>query len=197
MKKFFVLPLILLLFVATTALAQMEPAGSMWTIGANVGYGLPMGDFKDGYDGALTVGGDACYMFTGKYGLELAAQWSKFPANADLVDALELLAGESVDANFQFMPVMVDFVAMFPMNAPVTPYLKGGVGMYFETAEVEIGGEKDSVSENDFGVNIGAGMKYAIAETTAIDIGARFHNVMTENQSTQYFTISAGVGFTF
>jgi hypothetical protein len=196
MKKLVVLPLLLLLF-GTAAFAQMEAAGPMWAFGANVGYGLPMGDFKDAYDGGLTVGASGCYMFTGKYGLEVAAEWSKFPANDDLVSLLEILSGEDVEANFQFMPVMVDFVAMFPMNGPVTPYLKGGLGMYFETAELEIAGEKDSESENDFGFNLGGGVKIPVAETTAIDIGARFHNVMTEDESTQYFTISAGVGFMF
>jgi opacity protein-like surface antigen len=144
-----------------------------------------MGDFGDGFDGAVAADASVCYLFTDKYGLEVGAEWVKFPTKA------------SSDVTFQFMPVMADFVANFPMNAPVVPYLKGGLGVYFETAEVEIGGVKVSDSTNDFGFNLGGGVKFPLSETTVIDIGARFHNVMTEDKSTQYFTVGAGIGFMF
>jgi opacity protein-like surface antigen len=185
MKKFVVLPLLLLVFGATAAFAQMEAAGPTWMLEGNIGYGLPMGDFKDGFDGAVAAGASGCYMFTGKYGLELGAEWVKFPTKA------------SSDFTFQFIPVMADFVANFPMSAPVVPYLKGGLGVYFETAEVKIGSVKVSESTNDFGFNLGGGVKFPLSETTVIDIGARFHNVMTEDESTQYFTVGAGIGFMF
>ncbi|MCX5801768.1 MAG: porin family protein [Candidatus Eisenbacteria bacterium] len=197
MKKFVVLPLILLFFGATAAFAQMETTSSAWVLGLNVGYGLPMGDFGDAYDGGLTAGASVGYMFTGKYGLEVGMEWSKFAANDDLVAVLEALSGEDVEANFQFMPVMVDFVANFPMSSSVTPYLKGGLGMYFETAEITIADDTESDSESDFGFNIGGGVKFPISATALIDFGARFHNVMTEDNSTQYFTIGAGVDFMF
>ena len=198
MKKFVVLPLLLLVFGATAAFAQMETAGPMWAFGAHGGYGLPTGDFKDVYDGGLTVGASGCYMFTGNYGLELAVEWSKFPVTDAYLDLLKALPGVTdADANFQFLPVTFDFVANFPMGGPVAPYLKGGLGMYFETAEVEINGEKDTATENDFGFNLGGGVKFPLSETTVIDVGGCFHNVMTEDESTQYFTISAGVGFMF
>jgi opacity protein-like surface antigen len=184
MKKFVALPLLMLLF-GTAAFAQMQTTGPMWVLGLNVGYGLPLGDFKDGFDGAVVAGASGCYMFTDKYGLELGGEWVKFPTKA------------SSDVTWQFIPVMVDFVANFPMNAPVVPYLKGGLGIYFETAEVKVGSLKVSESTNDFGFNLGGGVKFPIAETTAIDVGARFHNVMTEGKSTQYFTVGAGVDFAF
>jgi len=199
MTKYLVTASFLLLTVlgSTIAIAQTGATSPMWAFGANVGYALPMGDFKDAYNGGLTLGASGCYMFTDKYGLEITAEWSKFPANDDLVSALETISGGSADANFQFLPVTVDFLEYFPMNAPIVPYLKGGLGIYFETAEVEIGGEKDTRSENDFGFNLGGGAKIPVTKTMAIDAGLRFHNVMTEDKSTQYFTFCAGVGFMF
>jgi len=186
MKKFAVLSLIFMLFSAGAALAQMEPASSMWVVNGHVGYGLPLGNFSDGFDGAFVAGAGVCYMFTNMYGLELGADWDKFPTKA------------SSDVTWQFIPVTVDLVVNLPMSSsPIKPYIKGGVGMYFETAEVKVLGVKVSDSTNDFGVNIGAGIKFPVAETTSIDIGARFHNVMTESESSQYMTFTAGVGFMF
>ena len=217
MKKFVALPLILLFFGATAALAQMETASPMWVFGANVGYGLPMGDFKDGYtwkmaddreftlgyDGALSAGVSGCYMFTDKYGVELAVDWNKFPVNDVSKDTLtSRMMDVETDANFQFIPVTVDFLANFPVAAPIVPYVKGGLGIYFwkhETdPETTIAIDKlKNQSGNDFGFNLGVGIKYPVAETTILDVGARFHNIMTEDTSIQYFTFTAGVGFMF
>lgn len=196
-RSFVVLPLVLLALGSAVAFAQTETTGSSWVFGANAGYALPTGDFHDAYNGGLSIGVSGCYMFTNKYGLEIAAEWSKFSANDDLVSALESLTGEQVDANFQFLPIMVGFVTNFPINASVVPYVKGGLGVYFETAELEVANAKDTRTENDFGFNLGGGVKIPVAKMTTIDVGLRFHNVMTEDQSTQYFTFSAGVGFMF
>jgi opacity protein-like surface antigen len=199
MKKSVVPPLLLLILAlgSTATLAQTQAAGPRWMFGGGVGYDLPIGSFRDAYNGGLTVAADGCYMFNGKSGLELAAEWAEFPANDDYVSELEDLTGKHSDADFQCLPIMVDFVETFPIGSPVVPYVKGGLGIYLETAEREIGGEKESKNETDFGLNVGAGIRLPIAKTIAIDVGARFHNVMTEDKSTQYLTISAGVGFMF
>lgn len=192
---------VLILFLSAigsnAALAQTEPAGPMWALGANIGYDLPTGDFNDAYKGGLTLGGNASYMFTSKYGLELGVEWSKFSASDDLVSALEEASGTTADASFKFLPVMVDFVEYFPVNARLVPYVKGGLGIYFETAELEIGGEKDTRNENDFGFNLGGGARIPINKMVSVDAGLRFHNVMTEDKSTQYFTFNAGLAVMF
>ncbi|KPJ61032.1 MAG: hypothetical protein AMJ46_03380 [Latescibacteria bacterium DG_63] len=194
MKKFLALltvPLALALCV-TPGLAQMEMGGPMWAFWARAGYALPMGDFSDAYDGAIVAGVGGCYMFTEQYGLELSAEWNKFSANDDLMDALQMLDPDIEDATAQISPVMVDFVGSFPAGN-MTPYIKGGIGMYFESWEVD----SESESQSDFGFNIGAGIKFPVAETTAIEVGAQMHHILTEDEATQYVTATVGVGFMF
>jgi len=192
------LTLLLALIGPSAALAQTETAGPTWMLGVNAGVDLPMGDFKDAYKSAFTIGGSAAYMFTDKYGLELGLEWSKFDASDDLMSALEEAApGETVDATFQFLPVTVDFVEYFPVTPRLVPYVKGGLGIYFETAELEVSGKKDRRTDNDFGFNLAGGVKIPIQKMVSIDAGVRFHNVMTEDQSTQYFTFTAGLGVAF
>ncbi len=201
MKKLCLLLPVLLVFAAP-AFAQMEAGMGMMAASVGVGYAMPIGDFADAYDGGLSVGLNGCYMFTDMYGLELGVEWTKFDANDDLISALEDLTGEDVEASWQMIPVTLDFVATFPAGQ-MNPYLKGGVGMYFETAKVEIAGEEDSESENDFGFNVGAGIKVPFGEMTMFDIGGTFHYVMTEDDevegsyNAQYFTIKAGIGMKF
>jgi opacity protein-like surface antigen len=199
MQKFFVPALILVLVAlcSTLALAQTEAAGSEWKLGATAGYSFPIGSFGDAYDGALTFGASGCYMFSKRHGLELAAERTKFAANNDYVTALEGLTGEQADADFLYLPIMLSVVESFPSRGPLVPYVKVGVGMYFETAEREIAGKKQSRNENDFGFNLGAGIRLPVAKAMEIDVGARFHSIMTEDKSTQFLTIGAGVNVMF
>ncbi|UCF79542.1 MAG: porin family protein [Candidatus Eiseniibacteriota bacterium] len=198
MKKFLALltvPLALVL-CAAPGFAQMEMGGPMWAFGANVGYALPMGDFGDAYDGAISAGVTGCYMFNEQYGLELGVDWNKFSANDDLMDALQALDPGVEDMTMQIIPVMLDFVGTFPAG-DLMLYAKGGIGMYFMTLECTCDGDSDTESESEFGMNGGVGLKVPIAETTMFTVGVAFHHILTEDESTQYFGINAGVGFLF
>ncbi len=195
MKKLlalFAVPLVLAL-CATPGAAQMEMGGPTWVFIAHAGYALPMGDFGDYYDGAIAAGVAGAYMFTEQYGLVVGAGWNKFSANDDYKDDLELM-GYS-DATVQIIPVTVNFAALFPAGDFI-PYVKGGIGMYFESWDVE-NGDTDTDSQSDFGFNGGVGVKIPVAETTVLIIGADYHHILTEDEATQYFGIGAGVGFLF
>jgi len=192
MKKACLLLIPALIFAAP-AFAQMEAGMSMMTIGVNVGYGLPMGDFADGYDGGLSVGLNGCYMFTDMYGLELGVDWITFAANEDMVGDL--------DVKWQYIPVTADFLAKFPAGN-FSPYIKGGVGYYFGSATGDDVPD-DTEGENDFGINVGGGIQVPFAETMMFDVGAGYHYVMTEEDDVEgsynltYVAIKAGIGMKF
>jgi hypothetical protein len=190
-----VVPLALALCV-TPGLAQMEMGGPTWVFVAHAGYALPMGDFGDFYDGAVVAGVAGGYMFTEQYGLVVGVDWNKFSANDDLMTALELLDPDAEDQTVQFIPVTTDFVATFPAG-DFTPYVKGGLGMYFSSVEYTSDGHSDTSSDSDFGFNGGVGVKIPVAETTVFIVGASFHHILTEDEATQYFGVGAGVGFLF
>ncbi|MFH0777745.1 MAG: porin family protein [Candidatus Eisenbacteria bacterium] len=169
----------------TSALVQGEMGGAKWGFGFDAGYAMPMGDFGDGFDGAITVGANACYMFTEQYALELAVGWNKHTCTDD------------EDWTFQLMPVSLNFMAGFPTGGKLIPYVKGGVGMYSEKIEYKLSGVSISDTESDFGFNAGGGVKFPVAETTLLDVGVRLHHILTEDEATQYVTATIGVGFMF
>lgn len=67
------------------------------------------------------------------------------------------------------------------------PYFIGGLGMYRLSAD-------DVDSETKFGFNLGAGIDFGLAGFSAF-AEARFHNIMTENESTNIIPISFGLRF--
>jgi outer membrane protein W len=186
------------LVLAAPAFAQMEAGMSMMTVGAGVGYALPMGDFADWYDGGLQFGLNGCYMFTDMYGVEVGVDYASFPVNSDFED---LMGGEDLDINLRIIPITVDFMAAFPAGN-MKPYVKGGVGYYmWEPTGDDVA---DTVEgENDFGINAGGGVKIPFGETMMFDVGVTYHYIMTEDDevegstNTTYIGLKAGVGMKF
>jgi opacity protein-like surface antigen len=188
------LMLIPALMLAAPAFAQTAGM-SMITVGVGAGYALPMGDFKDDFDGGLIVGLNGCYMITDMYGIEAGVDWAKFPAT-------EEFAGD-LDINWQYIPVTLDFMAKFPAGN-FSPYVKGGVGYYFGSfTGDDVPDNTDSY--NDFGINAGAGVKIPFGETMIFDVGLGYHYVFSKVEETEegptyninYLAIKAGVGMKF
>jgi opacity protein-like surface antigen len=71
-----------------------------------------------------------------------------------------------------------------------SPYLIGGVGYYNLKQSMPTG----DVDFNDFGINIGAGVKLGLPGLSVFG-EARLHNVMTEGESTRFIPVSLGVRF--
>ncbi|MBN1503652.1 MAG: porin family protein [Candidatus Eisenbacteria bacterium] len=192
MKKICLL-LVPALVLAAPAFAQMEAGMSMMTVGVSAGYGLPMGDFADCYDGGFMVGLNGCYMFTDMYGMELGVDWVSFAACEDM-------AGD-LDIKWQYIPITLDFLAKFPAGN-FSPYVKGGVGYYLGSATGDDVPD-DTENENDFGINVGGGIQVPFAETMMFDVGLGYNYVMTEEEDIEgsynisYLAIKAGIGMKF
>jgi opacity protein-like surface antigen len=197
MKKIGLL-LIPALMLAAPALAQTEAGMSMMTVGVGAGYALPMGDFADWYDGGLIVGLNGCYMFTDMYGVEVGVDWAKFPVNSDFEDLMDM---GDLDISVQYIPVTVDAMAKFSAGN-FSPYVKGGVGYYFGSLTGDDVPDNTD-SQNDFGINVGGGVKIPFGETTMFDIGLTYHYIMTEESdvegsfNTSVVAIKAGIGMKF
>ena len=197
MKKICLL-LLPALVLAAPAFAQMEAGMSMMTVGAGVGYALPMGDFADWYDGGLMFGLNGCYMFTDMYGLEVGVDYAAFPVNSDFED---LFGGDDLDVSLRIIPITVDFLAAFPAGN-MKPYVKGGVGYYmWKPTGDDVSDEAEG--ENDFGINAGGGVKIPFGETMMFDVGVTYHYIMTEDTdvegstNTTYVGLKAGIGMKF
>ena len=53
---------------------------------------------------------------------------------------------------------------------------------------------QDAESESDFGVNAGAGFDFQLG-SVGLFVEGRFHNVFTEDNSTSFIPITAGIRF--
>lgn len=99
----------------------------------------------------------------------------------DLSD-LEEESGGSV----KLMPLSVQGKYYVPMKGKFAPYFMGGLGAYIFS---------NGDSETKLGINLGGGGKYSINEKVGILAEGAFHIVFTEDESTKYFDVKAGVIF--
>jgi len=98
-------------------------------------------------------------------------------ARADLSD---------IDISLKLMPFGVFGKYYVPMEGKFAPYFMGGVGAYrFSNGD----------SETKMGINLGAGGKYSVNEKVGIIAEAAYHIIFTEEESTKYFDVKAGVIF--
>jgi Outer membrane protein beta-barrel domain len=75
-------------------------------------------------------------------------------------------------------------------STSVSPYLIGGIGLYNLAVSSELGGG----SENDFGWNIGGGIKLPLSGFDTF-IEARYNQVQTSGTSTKFVPITFGIMF--
>jgi hypothetical protein len=76
-------------------------------------------------------------------------------------------------------------------GSPIQPYIIGGVGLYNwkEGASDEF---DETDRQNDFGVNIGGGIRFMLSGLNAF-VEARWHNIMVENDAAHMLPISVGI----
>jgi opacity protein-like surface antigen len=94
----------------------------------------------------------------------------------------ELEEGESVSV----MPLCLRGKYYIPMEGKFAPYFMGGLGAYMCS---------NGDTETEFGINFGAGGKYSINEKIGIIAEGAYHIIFTEEESTKYFDVKAGVIF--
>jgi opacity protein-like surface antigen len=100
-------------------------------------------------------------------------------------EELTALEGE-MEGSVKLMPFGVYGKYYIPMEGKLAPYFMGGVGAYrFSNGD----------SETKMGINFGAGGKYSINEKVGILVEGAYHIIFTEEESTKYFDVKAGVIF--
>lgn len=83
-------------------------------------------------------------------------------------------------------------------HAPVTPYLIAGIGWYNDRYRVRTSGNTviatGNTSDNDFGINGGAGLRIALG-SSSLFAEARYHYVFTPGQRLEMIPITIGINF--
>jgi hypothetical protein len=172
--------------VGAVLLATVGAAPAVAQARFSLGGGLtvPLGDFDD------AVG-------TGWHGLAaLGFQPADLPVGFQIDGMYQRFGFDEVpddfDANFQLIQGTANVVYTFTTAEESTfhPYLIGGVGLYNAKATGDDVG--DTESQTDFGVNAGAGFDFRLG-SVGLFVEGRFHNVFTEDNSTNFIPITAGI----
>jgi len=176
MKRFLILTsMLLMVFFLSTSANAFEIDG-MKAVEGRLGVAMPFGDFGDAYDPGFTVGGGFLMGFHEKMAFEANVNYTPF--GGDLVDF-----------------AIIDFsggIRYFFMTEGIAPYVGGGIGFYNQNVDI------DNVdSENDIGINYGGGLMYGFSETIALDFGLKLNTIFTEDEATNYFSITAGFAYMF
>ena len=170
--------------VALAASAPAAQAQNPMTFGIAAGATLPMGDFGDvantGWHGMATLGFMPSML---PFGMRIDGMYNSLKFDE------EAIGGE---ANARIMGVNANAIIAVPA-AVASPYLIGGIGMYNlkqTSDDVDLEGD----GETKFGINIGIGTKFSLSGFgTFAEI--RYHNVFTDEQSTQFLPITFGIMF--
>ena len=171
--------------MATVGAVPAVAQGAKFSVGG--GLTLPLGDFGDaagtGFHGLAAVGFQPANL---PIGFQLDGMYQRFGVED---------APDDFDANFQIIQGTVNAVYTFVTAEESTfhPYLIGGVGLYNAKATGDDVPD-DLGSETDFGINAGAGFNFQ-AGAVGLFVEGRFHNVFTEDESTNFIPITLGIRF--
>ena len=194
--------------------ASRSHATGTWMVGASAGGAVPMGNFGDGFDAGFNGSVSADYRVSDQFAVGFEAGGNLSNANSDLNAALNLetrqllllLGATTASSDLEAKATLLRFGVhgkWMPSTASVKPFLEAGAGLYRLNAKVKgtvtADGESVSVDESDnetkAGIQGGGGIMFAASPSVSVGVGGQFHNVFTDGESTQFFTVAAMVQF--
>jgi opacity protein-like surface antigen len=175
-----------ILGIAAVAMMAIVPASARAQnpvgLGVLGGASMPISDFSDGFDTGWHLGGFLTFHpAMVPFGLRAEGVYHSFNAKSSV---------EDINAKMKIINGNLNGVWEFPMaGSPIQPYAIGGVGIYNSKVTSDLG---DSGSNNDFGVNVGGGVRFALSGFSTF-VEARFHNIFSSGTSTRMIPISVGI----
>jgi opacity protein-like surface antigen len=176
----------ILSMVAVLGLAAAAPVAqgqgyNPFQIGASGGIAFPTGDLgtgtNTGYNIAVAVGYKP--RFT-PVGVRAEAAYNQFGFTN---------GGGSIN-----IPAFTgNLVYELPLGMSFTPYAIGGAGLYRPSAGFTSGGS--TTAENDFGWNIGGGIKIPLSTSFETFIEARYNSVNMTNGTASFVPLTVGIMF--
>lgn len=210
-RKNWVVGIALGIFFAS-ALVFAQAPGS-YSLGGFGGLCLPQGpeEFKDTFKSGIGFGAEFKYNINEKMGFVGSFAFLPFKFNEDKIaeemwgDAQVNIEGGGIKIN----AIQADLLySLSQPGASTGFYLIGGGGYYMAKSQnpdkIEVTTETYEVtgtmvgkeeSENDLGVNFGAGLELAMGTSTKLFAEAKYHIVFTEEESTKFITLMGGVRF--
>ena len=195
MKKLSVLFTLLFLVMLVTSASAIDQTGKV-AIGLYGGYSFGFGDVFKKYE----YGGwySSQFKVTSSLGAKLKLGLSEniaicFALNYQRTKyewkliGVQSISEESESGNW---PSFLVNGILNPMPEGKTcPYIMGGIGVYVYYEE------KFKYAETKPGINCGVGVEHFLQDDLELDGGARFHLIFTEDKSTTYIQLYAGLNY--
>ena len=209
MKHFLILSIVVLLLFTSSGFSQFENISRKPQIEVFGGVAIPLApqDFKDYFKVGYSIHGQYVIFPSPKLGVSFTAAYEPFTFDGDkFIEDLQAL-----DPFTDYSGVSVEGQAsVFEMGVGVRPYLTSpeantqfflfGMGTYniLKTeATVSFMGysNKSTSDEKKFGIAGGAGFEMPMTETLNLIIQGVYRMIFTEDESTTFLGVTAGVVF--
>jgi hypothetical protein len=185
--------------VAAFAVVMMALSASMavaasgeFVMGAQGGITVPTGDFGDVANSGFNAGVYGDYGIANNCTIGASAVYHGFSGSDEWIDFLGV-----DDASFSLVQVTAHGRYWFPTGGQVMPFLTVGGGLYNFGAKAELGDEEADDSESNGGIYGGFGLDFRASPMWTIGVEGTYHNVFTEDESTNVFGVSARIGMSF
>ena len=190
----------LLLVLALSASLTGSAFATGFSVGATAGMNGFTGDAGEGLKSGLVIAGFGDYMVNDMWaiGVDLSYAISKHEDDGKLAEVVYPgggLTGE-ITSEVKVMQFGVHAKVFLPMTgSPIAPYLLAGAGMYNGKSEWSVPGYSEESDDSDPGFRGGVGANFTVNPMFGINAEADFNSIMTEGESTNMYTIRAGVVF--
>lgn len=205
---------LLIIFASTLVFARTP--GS-YSIGGFGGLSLPQGpdEFKDYFKSGIGFGAEVKYNLNEKTSLVGSFASIPFKFNEDkMAEDIAEWVGDEIEVNiegggFKVNAIQADLLYYLSQpEASTGLYITGGGGYYMsktqnpdkveitylgETIDITEEFEGEEETENDLGVNFGAGLELAMGTSINLFVEGKYHIVFTEDESTKFITLMGGL----
>ena len=196
MKKLTLLFGLLFILGSFSSAFAIDQTGK-FAIGAHFGYSFGFGEVFDEYewDGywgteywGVKYQNKVNYSLLGNVKYWFSPNWSLLGAldyQAGDVEVTGSVAGFStgISESYDWTGILANMVYSISPNNKTCPYFGGGGGVYMS----------DDVTEP--GVNFCGGIEHFFKNNLALDVGARYHMIFTEEKNTNYVNVYAGINY--
>jgi opacity protein-like surface antigen len=154
-------------------------AASTW-IGINGGVGMPTSDYGDAAATGFQFGATGTRMLNDQWGIGGDIGYHMWNGSDDANAAAELAFGPGSEFKWSALQATAHVMVAIPTQGAVSPYLRGGLGIYNLGLKLESPAGDDDTSESKFGFNIGAGMNFASSGNMRWGVAGQYHIVPAE-----------------
>lgn len=179
MKKT-ILSLIAVLGLAAAGPVAQSQGYNPFQIGASGGIAFPTSDLSNGTNTGYNIG------------IVLGYKPQLLPVAVRAEAAYNQFGLQQGGGNINVPSFTGNLAYDLPLGMSFTPYAVGGVGLYRPSATL---GGGSTEPENDFGWNVGGGIKIPLSSSFETFIEARYNRVNTSGASLSFVPITVGILF--